>query len=163
MWHDGGIDRWYNDKSLWQCCGWCLWKTRDWLVQRHHRRKWDPWWVCLLDNLRAMICRPWNGRGTAIGPWRSCSMGNGFLGLQLLATTLSTSFLSSSSERIWKGLLLRVTRWCPMGNRRMVFGAMIVFNVVATLGGVATTTLGGVAFSTHGAVGTGVGHRAART
>jgi hypothetical protein len=50
-----------------------------------------------------------------------------------------------------------------MGNRQMVFGAMIVFNMVATLGGVATTTLGGVAFSMHGAVGTGVGHQAART
>jgi hypothetical protein len=39
----------------------------------------------------------------------------------------------------------------------MVFGAMIVFDVVATLGGAATTTLGGVAFSTLGAVGTGGG------
>jgi hypothetical protein len=50
-----------------------------------------------------------------------------------------------------------------MGNWRMVFGAVIVFNVVATLGGAAPTTLGGVAVSTVGAVGTGVGHWAAWT
>ena len=50
-----------------------------------------------------------------------------------------------------------------MGNRRMVFGDVIVFDVVATLGGTATTAFGGVAVSTLVAVGTGVGHWAART
>jgi hypothetical protein len=76
-------------------------------------------------------------------------MESGVLGLQFLATTVSSSSPpSSSSERIWKGLLLRVTRWCTMGNQQMVFGAMIVFNVVAPLRGAATTTLGGVAVST---------------
>ncbi len=44
-----------------------------------------------------------------------------------------------------------------MGNRWMVFGTVIVFDVVATLRGAATTTLGGVAVSTCGAVGMGVG------
>jgi hypothetical protein len=39
----------------------------------------------------------------------------------------------------------------------MVLGAVIVFEVVATLGGAATTTLRGVAVSTLGAVGTGDG------
>jgi hypothetical protein len=36
-----------------------------------------------------------------------------------------------------------------------VLGAVIVFEVVATLGGAATATLGGVAVSTLGTVGTG--------
>jgi hypothetical protein len=39
----------------------------------------------------------------------------------------------------------------------MVLGAVIVFDVVATLGGAATITLGGVAVSTLGAVGAGNG------
>jgi hypothetical protein len=39
----------------------------------------------------------------------------------------------------------------------MVLGAVIMFNVVATLGGAATATLGGVAVSTLGAVGAGDG------
>jgi hypothetical protein len=39
----------------------------------------------------------------------------------------------------------------------MVRGDVIVFEVVATLGGAATATLGGVAVSTLGAVGTGDG------
>ncbi len=38
-----------------------------------------------------------------------------------------------------------------------MFGAVIVFEVVATLGGAATATLRGVAVSTLGAVGTGDG------
>ena len=38
-----------------------------------------------------------------------------------------------------------------------MLGAVIVFEVVATLGGAATTTLRGVAVSTLGAVGTGDG------
>ena len=39
----------------------------------------------------------------------------------------------------------------------MVRGDVIVFNLVATLGGAATTTLGGVAVATLRAVGMGVG------
>jgi hypothetical protein len=116
MWHDGGIERWYNDKSLWQCCGWCFWETRDWPVRRHNRRKWDQWWVWFLDKLQAMSYRPWNGRGDGNRAMDSCSMGSGILGLQLLATTVSSSSSSLSSERIWKGLLLRVTCWCTMSN-----------------------------------------------
>jgi hypothetical protein len=96
--------------------------------------------------------------GTAIGPWHSCSMGSGILGLQLLATTVSSSSPSLfSSERIWKELLLHVTCLCTMGNWWMVFRDVIMFNVVATLGGTATTALGGVAVSTLGAVGMGGG------
>ncbi len=44
-----------------------------------------------------------------------------------------------------------------MGNCRMVFGAVMVLDVVATLGGAATATLGGVAGTTLGDVGSGGG------
>ena len=40
-----------------------------------------------------------------------------------------------------------------MGNCRMVFGAIMMLDVVATLGGAATATLGGVAGTTLGDVG----------
>ncbi len=84
-------------------------------------------------------------------------VGCGACGLQLLATTVSVSLLSSSSARIWKGLLCRVRRWCTMGNCRMVFGAVMVLDVVATLRGAAIVTLGGVADTTLGDVGLGGG------
>jgi hypothetical protein len=93
--------------------------------------------------------------GWLIG-WIVCEryVGCGTCGLQLLATTVSVSSLSSSSfVRIWKGLLCPVRCWCTMGNCRMVFGAMMVFDVVATLGGAATATLRGVAGTTLGDVG----------
>ncbi len=41
-------------------------------------------------------------------------------------------------------VLCRVRRWCMMVNCLMVFGAMMVLDVVPTLGGVAGTTLGDV-------------------
>ncbi len=44
-----------------------------------------------------------------------------------------------------------------MGNCRMVFGAVMVLHIVATLRGAATATLGGVAGTTLGDVGSGGG------
>jgi hypothetical protein len=61
-------------------------------------------------------------------------------GLQLLATTVSSSS-SSSVARIWNGLLLRVWRWWTNSIVRMTLGAVMLFDVVATLGGVACPTL----------------------
>ncbi len=81
----------------------------------------------------------------------------GVRGLQLLAMTVSPLPLSSLSKRIWKGLLCRVRRWCIIGGWRMVFGAVMVLDVVATLRGAATGTLGGVAGTTLGDVGLGGG------
>ena len=66
--------------------------------------------------------------------------GSGLHGLQLLATTMSLS--SSLSVRMLKGLLLRVWRWCTSGMFLMILGAVILFDVVATLGGDAFATLG---------------------
>jgi hypothetical protein len=100
--------------------------------------------------------------GTVVGDWLvlwivcGCCVGYGACGLQLLATSVSVS-LSSSSARIWKGLLCPVRCWCTMGNCRMVFGAVMVLDIVATLGGAAITTLGGVASTTLGDVGSGGG------
>ncbi len=96
--------------------------------------------------------------GTVVGIWLFgwivCGhcVGCGVCGLQLLATTMSVSSSSSSSTRIWKGLLCRVRRWCTMGNCRMVFGAVMVLHTVATLGGAATATLRGVVGTTLGDV-----------
>ncbi len=101
--------------------------------------------------------------GTVVGGWLGgwivfgrC-VGCGTCGLQSLATTMSVSLLASSSARIWKGLLCRVRHWCTMGNCWMVFGAVMVLDVVATLGGAATATLGGVAGTTLRDVGSGGG------
>ena len=91
--------------------------------------------------------------------WMVCGrcVGCGACGLQLLATTVLASSSSSSSARIWKGLLCRVRRWCTMGNCWMVFGAMMVLDVMATLGGAAIATLGGVTGIILGDVGSGGG------
>ena len=74
-------------------------------------------------------------------PFRSLGgrLGSGTHGLQLLATTVSSS--SSSSARMLKGLLLRVWCWWTSGMILMTLGAVILFDVVATLGGGADTTL----------------------
>jgi hypothetical protein len=64
---------------------------------------------------------------------------------------------SSSSVRIWKGLLCRVRRWCTIGNQWIVHGDVMVFDVVATLGGVAIATLAGGSVSTLRGVGKGGG------
>jgi hypothetical protein len=69
--------------------------------------------------------------------------GGGLRGLQLLATTVSSS--SSSSVRMLKELLWRVWRSCTSGMFLMPFGAVILFDVVATLRGGAFATFGLVA------------------
>ena len=68
-----------------------------------------------------------------------CGLGCGLHGLQLLATTVST--LLSSLVRRWNGLLLRVWRWWTNGICRMTFGAVVLLDVVATLGGGVAATL----------------------
>ncbi len=101
--------------------------------------------------------------GTVVGGWLIgwfvCGhcVGCGALGLQSLATSMLVSSLSSSFRKIWKGLLCRVSLWCTMGNCRMVFGAMMVLDIVATPEGAAPATLGGVAGTTLGDVGLGGG------
>jgi hypothetical protein len=101
--------------------------------------------------------------GTVVGGWLvvwivyGCCVGCGTRGLHLLATTVLVSLLSSSSARIWKGLLCRVRHWCTMGNCLMVFGALMVFDIVANLGGAAIATLGGVTGTTLGDVELGGG------
>ena len=63
-------------------------------------------------------------------------LGGGRHGLQLLATTVSSSS-PSLEARIWNGLMLRVwPRWIN-GICRMTLGAVMLLDVVATLGGVA--------------------------
>jgi hypothetical protein len=83
------------------------------------------------------------GRGRAVGILR-LSLG-GWLGgirrgLQLLETTVSSSS-SSSVVGIWNGLLRRVWRWWTNGIVWMTLGAVMLFDVVATLGAVACPTL----------------------
>jgi hypothetical protein len=95
--------------------------------------------------------------GVVVGTWQSRWEGIGARGLQLLATTMSSSMSLSLSVRIWKGLLCCVRRWCTIGNQRIVRGIVMVFDVVATLGGVAIATLGGGSDSTLGDVGRGGG------
>ncbi len=67
-------------------------------------------------------------------------LGSGLRGLQLLATTVMSSS-SSSSARIWNGLLLCICRWWINGSCRMVVGDVMLFDVVATLGGGFSATL----------------------
>jgi hypothetical protein len=68
-------------------------------------------------------------------------LGSGLPGLQLLGTTVISSS-SSSSARIWNGLLLRVCCWWINGSCCMVVGDVMLFDVVATLGGELSATLG---------------------
>jgi hypothetical protein len=85
----------------------------------------------------------WRVRGRAggiLGLSLSGRLGGGRRGLQLLATTVSSSS-SSPEARIWNGLLLHVWHWWTNGICRMTLGAVMLFNVVATLRGVACPTL----------------------
>jgi hypothetical protein len=101
--------------------------------------------------------------GTVVGGWLVgwfvCGqfVGCDASGLQLLATIMLVLLSSSSFTRIWKGLLCRVSHWCMMGECWMVFGAVMVLDVVATLGGAAIATLRGVAGTTLEDVGLGGG------
>ena len=107
--------------------------------------------------------------GTVVGDWLVgrivCGrcVGCGACGLQLLVTTVLVSLSSSSSTRIWKGLLCHVRRWCTMGNCWMVFGAVMVLDVVASLRGAEFATLGGVAGTTLGDLGSGGGALGSQT
>jgi hypothetical protein len=101
--------------------------------------------------------------GVAVGMQQSCWEGRGARGLQLLATTVSSSMSLSSSVRIQKGLLCHVRCWCTIGNQQIVCGIVMVFDVVATLGGVAIATLGGGSVSTLGDVGRCGGKSSGRT
>ncbi len=66
-------------------------------------------------------------------------LGGGTHGLEFLATIVTSSSLSLA--RIWNGLLLRVWHWWTNGICWMTLGAVIFFDVVATLGGGACSTL----------------------
>ncbi len=68
-----------------------------------------------------------------------CRLGSGSLGLQLLTTTVS--LLSSSLARRQNGLLLRVWRRWINGIYQMTLGAVILLDLVATLGGGVVATL----------------------
>ena len=85
----------------------------------------------------------WRVRGHAgefLGLSLGGRLGGGRGGLQLLVTTVSS--LSSSSEaRIWNGLLLRVWCWWINSICWTTLGAVMLFDVVATLGGVTCPTL----------------------
>ncbi len=83
------------------------------------------------------------GRGRAgwiVGLSLGGRIGSGRCGLQLLVTTVSSSS-SLLVARIWNGLLLRVWRWWTNGIVRMTLGAVMLFDVVATLGADACPTL----------------------
>jgi hypothetical protein len=67
-------------------------------------------------------------------------MVGGALGLQLLATTVSSS--SSLSYRMWSGFLLRVWHWWTDSICLMALGVTMLFDVVAILGGGVLVTLG---------------------
>ena len=47
----------------------------------------------------------------------------------------------TEGARIWNGLLLRVWRWWTNGICRITLGVVMLFDVVATLGGVTCPTL----------------------
>jgi hypothetical protein len=75
-----------------------------------------------------------------LGRLIGCRLGRELRGLQwLLATTVSS--LSLSLARRWNGLLLRVWCWWTNGICRMTFGAVVLLDKVATLGGGVAATL----------------------
>ncbi len=79
--------------------------------------------------------------GGVTGRLIGCRLGSGLRGLQLLVTTVILSS-SSSLARIWNGLLLRICRWWINSSCCMDVGDVMLFDVVATLGGGLSTTLG---------------------
>ena len=107
----------------------------------------DGWLVGWIASQRFGQFVGWRTGRSLVG-----KVGGGLHGLQLLATTVSSS--SSSSVRMLKGLLWQVWRWCTSGLFLMTFSSMILCDVVATLGlGAATLGAGGGgAFATLGLV-----------
>ena len=87
----------------------------------------------------AMWCILWCA-GEFLGRLLGDRLSGGTHGLQLLATTVLSSLLSLSA-RIRNGLLLRMWRWWINGICRLTLGAVMLFDVVATLGGRACSTL----------------------
>ncbi len=81
--------------------------------------------------------------GGVTGRLIGCRLGSELRGLQLLATTV-ISLSSSLSARIWNGLLLHVCPWWINGSCCMVLGDVMLFDVVATLGGGLSANLGAV-------------------
>jgi hypothetical protein len=79
--------------------------------------------------------------GGATGRLKGCRPGSGLRGLQLLVTIV-ISLSSLLLARIWNGLSLHVCLWWINGSCLMVVGDMMLFDVVATLGGGFSTTLG---------------------
>jgi hypothetical protein len=79
--------------------------------------------------------------GGVTGRLIGCRLGSGLGGLQLLVTTVISSS-SLLSARIWNGLLLRICHWWINGSCHMVVGDLMLFDVVATLGGGLSATLG---------------------
>ncbi len=78
--------------------------------------------------------------GGFTGETLDCRMVGGALGLQLLAATVSPSL--SLLDRMWNRLLLRVRRRWTNGICLMALGVVMLFDVVATLGGRVVATLG---------------------
>jgi hypothetical protein len=81
--------------------------------------------------------------GGVTGRLIGCRLESGLHGLQLLATTV-ISLSSLLSARIWNGLLLHICPWWINGRCHMVVGEVMLFDVVATLGGGLSATLGAV-------------------
>ncbi len=79
--------------------------------------------------------------GGTTGRSKGCRLGSGLRGLQLLATTV-ISMSSLLSARIWNWLLLRICCWWINGSYLMVVGDVMLFDVVAILGGGFSATLG---------------------
>jgi hypothetical protein len=157
MWDHYGNDRQTNQKSVWQPPGWsCGRLVRGWdkgfTVGGGHSCWYGTRISCgrHVGGLKAVV-------GVALGMRQSCWEGRGASGLQLLATSLSSSMSSPLTVRILKGLLCHVRHWCTIGNQQIVHSIVMVFDVVATLGGVAIAILGGGSVSTLGDVGRGGG------
>jgi hypothetical protein len=140
-------------KSIGWSCGWVVcWWDKGITYGGGHCGWFGAWNVCghHVGGLRAVV-------GVIVGAQRSCWEQRGARGLQLLTTNVSSSLSSSSSVRIWKGLLCCVKCWYTIGNQLIVHCVMMVLDVFSTLGGAAIATLGGKSVSTLGDVGRGGG------
>jgi hypothetical protein len=157
MWDHCWNARRTNQKSLWQAAWLGLRSGCLWEGQRDHRWGWVQGLVWHLDWLQALYWWPRSGGWSGSRDAAIVLEGRGARGLQLLATTVSSSMSLSLSVSIWKWLLCCVRCWCTIGNQQIVHGVMMVFDVVATLGGVAIATLRGGSVSTLRDVGKGGG------
>ncbi len=134
----------------WWCTGWVLWPV---LLDGVGRRSWIKVGGPVGAGVGVLVGMVNGSAGQRFGWIESWNFGgvtgrligfrlrSGLCGLQLLATTVISSS-SSSLARIWNGLLLRICRWWIDGSCRMVVGDMMLFDMVATLGGGLSATLG---------------------